>query len=96
MKNKTIISGCGIMFTSKDLSQTDSESDKSESDKKEYVKPKTKVIDIESDEEVMHSSNWYNRHDHGHQHQNHDDQDNNGNHNGWNNPNNPHNSDWDD
>lgn len=66
--------------------------------KNKYVKPEIKVIDTESDKEVMHSSNWYNRQDHGHQHQNHDDQGDNGNHYGWdnpNNPNNPHNS-WDD
>lgn len=64
--------------------------------KKKYVKPEIKVINVDSEDETMHSSNWYNRQDHGHQHKNHDDQDDNGNHNGWNNLNNPHNSDWDD
>ena len=63
--------------------------------KKKYVKPEVKVINVDSEDETMHSSNWYNRQDHGYRHKNHDDQGDNGNHNGWCNLNNLH-SGWDD
>ena len=54
-----------------------------------YIKPTTKVVSINEESGICHSSNWYDRQDHGHQHKNHDDNDN-GNHYGWDNPNNPH------
>ena len=44
---------------------------------KKYVKPTTKVVSINEENGICHSSNWYDRQDHGHQHKNHDD---NGNH----------------
>ena len=54
---------------------------------KKYVKPTTKVVSINEENGICHSSNWYDRQNHGHQHKNHDD---NGNHYGWDKPNNPH------
>lgn len=91
MKRNIYITGCGMMnnfHSTEDISSIDEENIDEENIKKEYVKPETKIIDIKEDEEVMHSSNWYARQNHGHQHKNHDDQDDNGNHYGWDNPNN--------
>ena len=53
---------------------------------KKYSNPTIKVVNINEESGICHSSNWYDRQDHGHQHKNHDD---NGNHygedngNGW-------------
>ena len=60
-----------------------------------YIKPTTKIVSINEESGICHSSNWYDRQDHGHQHKNHDD---NGNHygeyngNGWGH----YKSDWED
>ena len=62
---------------------------------KKYSKPTIKVVNINEESGICHSSNWYDRQNHGHQHKNHDD---NGNHygedngNGWGH----YKSDWDD
>ena len=44
---------------------------------KKYNNPTIKVVNINEESGICHSSNWYDRQDHGHQHKNHDD---NGNH----------------
>lgn len=88
MNRKSFISGCGIIYVPSDKSSI-----KEEHPKKKYVKPEIKVIDTELDEELEHSSNWYHRQNHGHQHKNHDDQDDDDeNNSGW--CNNPINNDW--